>query len=239
MRRYASIRPGLFVLALAIAIFLWGIASGTSNAERGFDIPVVLDRLPDNLVVTDQSIDEVNVRVMGSRAVLRSLSPDRYKLEIDISGAKPGVAIYDVDLSRLDLPRSARFVSHAPSRVQVRFEKRGRKEIRVRADVQGEPAAGFRLAGISIDPPKIWLDGARSQVMRLDEVVTETIHLSGIQEDIVREIRVNPGRGTVWMEDDRPVRVEIRLERIVIPEPIEASPEETIEEGNPPVASGL
>ena len=59
----------LLLLALAIAIFLWGIASGTSNAERGFDIPVVLDRLPDSLVVTDQNTDSVNVRVMGSQII--------------------------------------------------------------------------------------------------------------------------------------------------------------------------
>ena len=89
MRRYPSVRPGLFLLALAIAVFLWGIASGTSNAEKGFDIPVVLDRLPENLVITDQSIDDINVRVMASQAVLRSVNPANYRLDIDVSGAKP------------------------------------------------------------------------------------------------------------------------------------------------------
>ncbi|MDE0884701.1 MAG: CdaR family protein [Myxococcota bacterium] len=212
MRRYPSVRPGLFLLALAIAVFLWGIASGTSNAERGFDIPVVLDRLPENLVVTEQSIDDINVRVMGSRAVLRNVNPDNYKLEIDVSGAKPGVAVYDVDLSKIDLPRAARFVSHAPSRVQVRFEKRGRKAVRVRADLQGEPAAGFHFVSAAIEPPKVWLVGARSQVMRLDVVITENINLSGLNADYIAEARVNPGLGTVWMEDDRPVEVKIRIE---------------------------
>ena len=221
MRRYPSLRPGLFLMALAIAVVLWGIASGTSNAERGFDIPVVLDRLPDNLVITDQSIDGVNVRVMGSRAVLRSVDPDKYKLEIDISGAKPGVAVYDVDLSKVDLPRSARFVSHAPSRVQVRFEKRGRKEVRVRADLQGDPAAGFHLVSVATEPPKVWLVGARSQVMRLDEVVTENIDLTGLNSEYVAEARVNPGRGTVWMEDDRPVEVRILIEPDVAPGSLE------------------
>jgi YbbR domain-containing protein len=209
------------ILALAIAVFLWGIASGTSNAERGFDIPVVLDRMPENLVVTDQSIDDINVRVMGSRAVLRSVVPDNYKLEIDVSGAKPGVAVYDVDLSRIDLPRAARFVSHAPSRVQVRFEKRGRKAVKVRAGLQGEPAAGFHLVSVSTEPPKVWLVGARSQVMRLDEVVTENINLSGLNSDQVTEVRVNPGRGTVWMEDDRPVQVRIQIEADATPEALD------------------
>ena len=221
MRRYPSIRPGLFLLALAIAVFLWGIASGTSNSERGFDIPVVLDRLPDTLVVTDQNIDDVNVRVMGSQAVLRSLDPNKYKLEIDVSGAKAGVAVYDVDLSRIDLPRTARFVSHAPSLIQVRFEKRGRKEVEVRAELQGQPAAGFRLVSVSTDPDQVWLAGAQSQVTRLDEVVTENISLSGINTDRVIEARLNPGQGTVWVEDDRPVEVRIRVEADAAPESFE------------------
>ncbi|MCS5635898.1 MAG: CdaR family protein [Myxococcota bacterium] len=221
MRRYPAIRPGLFLLALAIAIFLWGIASGTSNSERGFDIPVVLDRLPDTLVVTDQNIDDVNVRVMGSKAVLRSLDPNRYKLEIDVSGAKAGVAVYDVDLSRIDLPRAARFVSHAPSLIQVRFEKRGRKEVGVRAELQGQPAAGFHLVSVSTDPPQVWLAGALSQVMRLDEVVTENISLSGLNSDQIIEARLNPGQGTVWVEDDRPVEVRIRVEADAVPESFE------------------
>ena len=221
MRRYPSIRPGLFLLALAIAVFLWGIASGTSNSERGFDIPVVLDRLPDTLVVTDQNIDDVNVRVMGSQAVLRSLDPNKYKLEIDVSGAKAGVAVYDVDLSRIDLPRAARFVSHAPSLIQVRFEKRGRKEVEVRAELQGQPAAGFRLVSVSTDPAQVWLAGAQSQVTRLDEVVTENISLSGINTDRVIEARLNTGQGTVWVEDDRPVEVRIRIEADAAPESFE------------------
>jgi YbbR domain-containing protein len=218
MRRYPSVRPGLFLLALAIAVVLWGIASGTSNAEKGFDIPVVLDRLPENLVITDQSIDNINVRVMASQAVLRGVNPTDYRLEIDVSGAKPGVAVYDVDLSKIELPRAARFVSHAPSRVQVRFEKRGRKAVKVRADIQGSPAAGFHFVSVSTEPAKVWLVGARSQVMRLDEVVTESINLSGLNEDQVVEVRVNPGVGTVWMEDDRPVQVRIEIQPDTLPE---------------------
>lgn len=233
MRRYSSVRPGLLVLALAIAVFLWGIASGTSNAERGFDIPVVLDRLPEDLVVTDQSVDEVNVRVIGSRAVLLNLSQDEYTLEIDVSGGKAGVGVYDVDLSRIDLPRGTRFVSHSPSRVQVRFEKRGRKKVSVRPELQGEPAMGFYLSNVYVDPSKVWLVGARSQVMRLDEVKTEPINLSGLDRDEEKQVRVNSGRGNFWLEQDRPVTVQLRIERDAVPEMPPEVPESELQGADP------
>lgn len=226
MRRFASVRPGLLVLALAIAIFLWGIASGTSNAERGFDIPVVLDRLPDSMVVTDQSSDAVNVRVMGSRAVLRSIAPEKFKYEIDVSGGKPGVAIYDIELTKIDLPRGASFVAHSPSRVQVRFEKKGRKAVPVRPELEGTPAAGFRLTEVKVDPPEVSLIGAWSQVMRLNDVATDAIDLTGINAETTREVRISPQRGNVRVEGDRPVIVRLMIEPEALPEPLEIMPED-------------
>ena len=226
-RGFSSFRPGLLALALAIAIFLWGIASGTSSAERGFDVPIELTGLADGLVVTDQSVDSINIRVMGSRAALRNVSPERYTYEIDVSGGKPGVAVYDVDVSRIDWPHGARPVSRSPSRVQVRFEKRGRKAVAVRADLEGQPAPGFRLIGVRVNPPKLWLEGARSQVMRLTEIVTEPINLSGLKADEEKEVRINLGGGTVWLEDTSPVKVLVRVE------PEGGGPEAAEVEGSP------
>jgi len=213
-----NLRPGVLMLALAIAGFLWGIAHGSSSVERSFDIPVELHRMNEGLVVTDQSVDQINVRVMASRAALRNVSPDKLKYAVDVSGGKPGVAVYDVDVSRIELPRGARFVSHSPSRVQVRFEKRGRKAVAVRPELEGEPAAGFHVAGIDLEPPKVWLVGARSQVMRLEEVVTEPINLVGIKQNEEREVRLYLGSGTVWMEENKPVKMTIRVEADLVPE---------------------
>jgi len=218
VRRVSNLRPGVLILALAIAIFLWGVAHGTSKIDTAFDIPVELHHLADGLVVTDQNVDEVNVRVQGSRAALRNVSSEKLKFVIDVSGGKPGVAVYDVDVDRIELPRGASFVSHSPSRVQVRFEKRGRKAVTVEVEIEGEPATGFHLVGFEVEPARVWLAGARSQVMRLDSVVTETINITGIREDEEREVRLRLSGGTVWMEDKKPVTVTVRLEADLPPE---------------------
>jgi YbbR domain-containing protein len=232
MRRFSNLRPGVLILAFLIAAFLWGIAHGSSSIERAFDIRVELHKLSDTLVVTDQSVDLVNVRVMGSRAALRNVDSGNLTLAIDVSGGKPGVAVYDVEVSHIELPRGSRFVSHSPSRVQVRFEKRGRKAVDVRAEVEGEPASGFHLLAVEVEPPEIWLAGARSQVMRLSEVVTESINITGIREDEEREVRLFLGGGSVWMEENKPVTVRIRVAQDLVPEPeVDPSLEPAAEEG--------
>lgn len=210
--RFSNLRPGLLLLALTIAALLWGVAHGSSSIERGFDVPVELHALKDTLVVTDLSSDAVNIRVQGSRAALRNLSADKLSYRIDISESKPGVAEYDVDISQIELPAGARVVSRSPARLEVRFEERGRKAVGVRPDIEGEPAEGFLLVRVWTEPRRVWLAGARSQVLRLSEVVTEPIDLTGLEESEEREVRLFMGGGTIWNESDDPVLVHIEIE---------------------------
>ena len=200
------------VLALAISIFIWGVAQGSTDIRSSFDIPVEIHGVEESLVVTDQSADEVNVGVMGSRAALNNLDSSRLTYEIDVSKVKPGVAEFEVELASIELPRRARFVSHSPSRIQIRLERRSRKEVSVVADIEGEPAEGFALAEVRVVPDRVWLAGAKSHVMRVAEVQTEPIDVSDLSESQERQARLILGGGTVWVEEDKPVTVLIVVE---------------------------
>ncbi|MEZ4353781.1 MAG: CdaR family protein [Myxococcota bacterium] len=217
--RFQNLRPGVLVLALAISVFIWAVAQGTSSVLQSFDVKVELVGVEESLVVTDQSSDAINVRLRGSRAALRNLDTKSLKYRVDARGGKPGVAVYEVDVDTIDHPAGSQFVGYSPSQIQVRFEKRGRKAVGVRAEVEGIPAPGFHVAGVAIEPAKVWLAGARSQVMRLSEVVTEPIDISGLAATEKREVRLVLGGGTVWVEDNAPVQVELRIEADPVPEP--------------------
>lgn len=218
--RFQNLRPGVLILAMAISVFIWAVAQGTSSVYESFDVPVELIGVEDSLVVTDQSSDSIHVRLRGSRASLRNLDRDQMKYRVEASGGKPGVAVYEVDVESIAHPTGTTFVGYSPSRLQVRFEKRGRKSVNVRVEIEGEPAPGYHLAGVVIEPAKIWLEGARSQVMRLNEVVTEAVDIAGLAASDKREVRLVLGGGTVWAENNDPLRVEVRIEPDPVPESI-------------------
>jgi YbbR domain-containing protein len=222
--RTTAIRPGVLLLALAIAFFLWGVANGSSSVEQAFDVPVELHSIPDTLVVTDQNVDSVNVRVRGSRVALKNISLNKLNYPIDVTGGKPGIADYEVDVHRIELPKGVTPVSRSPSRVQVRFEERGRKVVSVRADLEGELPQGYRLVDVNVVPRRVWLAGARSNVLRFDDVATDPIDLTGLEESVEREVRLRLGGGTVWLEEDKPVKVLLQVQREPEPEP-EAAPQ--------------
>jgi len=204
-------------LALVIALVLWGMAHGASKIERNVDIPVVFHGLPDDVVIKEQSTTEINIRVQGSRAALRNVSPTTMEYPVPVEGAKPGPAIYDVEASNIEKPQGVRIVSRSPARIEVKFESRGRKNVRVRTDIEGEPAEGFALGEVVVEPERVWLSGARSDVLRLNEVVTETIDITGISKPLEKEVRLSLGGGLVWVEDSQPVKVKIQIDPIPTP----------------------
>jgi YbbR domain-containing protein len=203
---------GTLLLSAAIAMGLWLMAHGTSSVDRGVDIPVIFDEVPDDLVIVGQSVDKVNLRVMGSRAALRNVSSDRLEYRVEVGGAKPGHAVFEVDPSMIELPRGVRAVSRSPASIEVDFERRGRKAVAVRADVAGQVGEGFALGAVEVDPPRVWLAGARSEVMRLSEVATEPIDVTGLQAPLERKVRLLFANEHVWPEDDDPVSVRIAIE---------------------------
>lgn len=229
MQRFGNL--GYKALAVAIAVFLWVVARGTATVERGFDIPVVLQGTPEDLVVVGQGADVVNVRVLGTRAALRNFDPGTLEYAVDVSTSKPGQAEFEVDLSRFDLPRGARVVSRSPSRIEVGFERRAAKTLKVKPDIDGSPAEGYRVSDVDVDPPRVRVTGARSEVLRLSEVATETIDVTGATGTIEREVRVSAGSGHVWAESPKVVKVRVEVEAEAPPEPPAAAPAPVEEQG--------
>ena len=83
----SNLRFGVLVISIGLSSVLWSVAHCSSTADRGYDIPIELMGLSDTVVVTDQSVDAVNVRVMGREAALRNLSVGDLFYRIDVSGA--------------------------------------------------------------------------------------------------------------------------------------------------------
>jgi YbbR domain-containing protein len=206
-------------MAIAISMVLWVIAHGERDSEQNFDISVALHGLPDDMVVTEQSETEINIRVQGSRASLRNVTSTDMEYPINLEGVKSGPAVYDVEASHIESPRGIKVVSRSPARIDLTIEPRGRKHVRIRPDVEGDPADGFVAGDVVVEPERVWLTGARSDVLRLSEVVTETVELTGLAESLEKQVRLSLGGGHVWLEKEQPVTIRVQIDSIPEPEP--------------------
>jgi YbbR domain-containing protein len=217
------------VVALLAALLLWGVSHTTSSIERGFDIPVLPEKVPDELVVTDGSSDAVNVRVRGARGALQRLAVAELGYSVDLTGARAGTTQHEVDLSRLDLPRGAQIVSRSPASLEFTLERKSTRAVKVRADIDGEPAPGFTLGEVVVEPARLRIAGARSEVLRLSEVLTETIDVAGADGALEKKVRAMPGGLHVWLDGDELVTVRIAI--VPIPAVAPPPPERPVRKG--------
>src|SRR5271166_921332 len=209
--------PGSMILAIVIALFLWGVAHGSSSIERGFDVPVVLRGVPDDLVITDQTADVVNVRLLGSPGALRNVAPQKLQYALNVANAKPGVAEFEVDPSGLEFPRGARVIARSPARIEIKFESRAAKSVRVRPQIDGDPAPGFEIKSVDVEPPRVRVAGARSALMQVVDAPTESIDVSGQSAPLERDTRVVLGVNHVWIEDAPSVKVRVQIQAKPLP----------------------
>lgn len=211
MRRLFN-NAGYKLLALAAAVLLWGVTHGEKKVERGFDIPVVPTGVPANLVITEQSSDTVNIRVQGNPFSVKQLAVGDLEYTVTFTGAHPGKMSYDVDPSAdLHLPRGTKVVSRSPSTIDFVLERKATKSVRVRADIDGQPAEGYKVADVSVDPPRVRITGARGEILRLGEVLTETVDISGATAPVVRKVRLALTGRHIWLEESQPITVHIDI----------------------------
>ena len=207
------------VVALLIACVLWAAAQGVTDVEQSFDIPVQVEKVPESLVVTEESAHEINLRVMGSRAALRQVAKNVQHYAVSFEGAKAGEARLAVNKEQITLPRGARIVASSPSTLVFALEAVSSKVVPVRADLVGALPDGRTLARVTIEPKEIAITGARSAVRNVREVVTDRVDLATIQETTTIESPVALGFPHVWRKDQSgaPIRIKIEIESAAAP----------------------
>ncbi len=197
-------------LALFSAVLLWGFSQRTATQERGFDIPVIAARVPENLIVTARSSDAVDIRVRGSRSVLRRV-PSDLEYEVDLAAAKAGVTNLEVDLTALDVGRGAQIVSRSPTQLEFTLERKISRRMRVKANVIGKPADGFEVGEPSITPRRLQVTGAESEILRLGEVLTETIDVTGLSQSFERVVGAVALGSHTRLDPAEEIRVRVEI----------------------------
>lgn len=89
---------------------------------------------------------------------------------------------------------------------------------------QGEPAQGYRLLDVSVEPDSVLVTGSPEQLDRLARVLTEPIDISGLRESRTMQVALALPPG-MELDEVQPVFVEIEIEPILTSSVIRKTPE--------------
>jgi YbbR domain-containing protein len=175
--------------SLLLALTLWFFVMGEKKAEFSFaDVPVEFINKPPDMVVTRQSPRSVNLRVSGSRSLLATMSSSSLKAVMDLEGAKPGTMVFSDVSEAVSLPNGTKITSISPAAVELTIEALTAKRVPVTVDLQGEPASGYVVQGVSVDPPLVEVRVGESEVAQLQQLLTRPVDIAGETKSVAREV---------------------------------------------------
>lgn len=185
---------GLKFAALLLAFVVWFIVSGPrreQTRQRMVTASLSLVGLPRDLVITTDVLSSVTVRVRGRISDLRSLASQSVEASADLSLiSKPGDLVVTLRPQNINVPEDIEIVDIVPNKVRFSIEKLGQSSVTIRPFLVGEPPAGYLVGHASANPELALIEGPMSQVLKLSEVATERIIMTGRTATFVQNVPV-------------------------------------------------
>ena len=209
----AGSNHGLKVLALVIAVGLW--LAGHRDTERAVEVPVEFRNIPSDLMVMDNRVDYVVLRLMGPRTLISTLDAQDLRLSLDLKAARAGAASYPLDAASLSIPRGVTISRITPPVLHLRLEPVIKKRVPVTVRFANKPPAGFKIASTSVQPESVAVQGPAEDVKRLLTVETFPVELEESTVPVKRKVRLSAdGKPFSFTPDHVEVSVAVEEEQI-------------------------
>lgn len=165
------------VIALILGILLWFAVQTDEKITPGSSIPTEKENTITNVKITPvfdgdsfyiQSMDpsEVMIKVKGKDTALKKVNTATYRIVLDLSSAKVGENTLPLKPEKFP---SGVEVSIYPPYVKVVLEGKDQKEMPVQANVNGNPANGYKAGQPVIKPTRVIVTAPSSMI---DSVAT-------------------------------------------------------------------
>jgi YbbR domain-containing protein len=201
---------GIRLLALGIAIGVWFNASVEDrlvSSEKLVEANVIYNR-PRGIIVLDQ-VQNVNVRLLGSKKAIRQLSPYMVDVQVDLNQRQEGPVTINLGPENVLAPEGLEVVSIEPNTIQVELEREVSQRLPVVPDIIGKPPAGVVFDEPEVFPNQVLVTGPKSQFSKVQSLSTAPIdvtgHLSTFEENVA-VVTPNP-----LIQIVQPSRVSVRI----------------------------
>ncbi len=208
---------GLKMMAVLLAPALWFTVAGEPQVERAIRIPLEFRNKPSHLEIVGEPLASVDIRVVGSSAILNRIEPGELVAVLDLTGARPGSRLFNMRLDSVRVPYGVDVQNIAPATVPLELELSLRRTLTVTPAIEGEPAPGFVPGELITEPAKVDVIGPESHVRALASAITEPVSIEGARSDVQDTVTIGVSDATVRLVEPRTAAVTVQIR----PAPIE------------------
>jgi YbbR domain-containing protein len=204
---------GLKVMALGLGTLLWFTITGERVERRVPRVPIYYSNLPAGLEITDQP-DSIDVSVRGSYAEISRMTD--LAVTANLGGSVPGANVMPLRVDMVNAPLGVEVTQIDPGTVTVYLEKSGRAEVPVRPTVEGQPAPGFAVRQVMVDPRMVVVVGPEGRLRPTTTAVTERVSIEGLTETVIQVVRVGVADAQLRLGEPRTARVTVQIEPVEV-----------------------
>lgn len=202
---------GIKLVSLGLSLALWFYVTSKGKSEMTITVPLELRNIPPETVVVGDVAGSLEVRLQSQERELREISLGKKVVGvIDLSMTKIGENLLHISPDDIRRPSDVTVTHITPSEITVKLEQLVRKTFRLRAVLNGAPAAGYRVAKVTVTPPIITVEGPESAMKAFDILQTLPIDVQGAEETLTVEPKINyQGQPVKILEKDISARIHI------------------------------
>jgi hypothetical protein len=198
------------LLSVLLALAAWLYVQGDQVHETKVKARVAWT-LPPDLTATEPLPPTVTVLVRGTRAGVRSSAVSALILPADLTGYGAGEHVLELEgLGVRGLPAGVEVLSVLPGAMRFELDEVATRKVELRPQLVGDPAPGFQVESVTLDPPVVEAAGPRVVLSDLPYLRTKPIDVSGLAADAFREVSVDPPRG-IEVRTAAPTRAAVQI----------------------------
>lgn len=176
--------------SIGLAALLWYVIAGEKTSEMGLTVPVELQNFPQDLELTGEPVNAVEVRLRASPGIIQRIGPGDVSARVDLAGVGEGEHIVHLGAEAIRVPFGVRVVRVNPATISLNFERTLQKTVPVRPRLTGRPASGFEVAEVASQPPEVRLAGPKSRVQEVESAFTEPISVEGARAPVSDTVNI-------------------------------------------------
>ncbi len=220
----------LKTLSILLAIALWFAVSGEERTETTISMNLEMVNLHQNLMVTSEVPPTIQVRVMGPRSVINSLSQSRLTETLDLAGYGTGRHTFYFRPNSFSSLRGVQVIRIQPNAVTLTLAATMTQTLPVKPVLENKPPEGYEITGVTIRPDKVKVKGPYNELADLKFIPTLPIDLSHLKENTVIATDLDFKSLHLAWKEATPIVAEIQvatkpLTRNFLKVPVQAGPQ--------------
>lgn len=214
----------LFLLFFMISLLLWFLQTLQNTYEDTLEIPIVVDKIPADIALSEDLPEHISVRVrdngfeLFNYSITNAITPIVLPFTPDKS--REGYFEWTTDelenelISRLSINGNrSRIISFSPQYISFSYAPKAKREVPIDFKGQILPSVGFIITDFTLEPDKVIVYGNKSDIDTLEIIRTDTLTFGDLDRSTVFKIPlIAPERISLIPSE---VAVSVKVEKLV------------------------